>query len=355
MTDLETRLRDAMQTAVPERFDASGLSEGAQRYAVRTRRLRLASTALVAAVAVGIVGTSTSGLFRDRATEPAVPAPAPITLCPDLQKDVSQLTSLPEGPFSTRADAVLVCALVGGGSVWPGSLPPDEAVDKAAAIDTLDWRLKDDVAAPQCGDRPRGRAFTVSYRDLKGDGHTYLNTDLLCDGWVFLDSYYVALSELGTDYWTHQPAQDSYPPCPSVLFEPTRTSTGQARALPKGTVLSAASVCAHPTVDPLAVASNEVPRMLYVRRGAMGDRDLATLNANLARTGATSGTASCKQTWPLDVTYVVRAVTSAGVTVNLRAHAACLPSFHVNNDTTATVTLDQDTVDTITGPLDRFP
>ena len=355
MTDLETRLRDAMQTAVPERLDPSGLADGARRYAVRSRRLRVASTALVAAVVVGIVGASTSGLFRDRATEPAVPSPAPINLCPELQRDVSQLTALPGRPLSRHADAVLVCALVGDDSVWPGSLPPDQAVEMPAAIDTLDWRLQDDEAAPQCGVRPSGRAFTVSYRDLLGRAHTFLNSDLLCDGWVFLDSYYVALSEQGTDYQANQPAQDSYPACPSLLREPARRSTGEAGALPRGTVLTAASVCAHPTVNPLAVPGTDVPRLLYVRRMPMGERDLAQLNANLARTAASPGTRACKTSWPFDVIYVVRAVTSLGAEVNLRAHAACLPSFHVNNDPTATITLDQDTVDTITGPSNRFP
>lgn len=359
MTDIETRLRDAMHTATPERFDTTGLAPGAHRYAVRARRLRVASTTLVAAVVIGAIGTAGSGLFRDRATEPAVPRPSqttsPINLCPDLQKTITPLTSVPASPLSSRADAVLVCALVGGDSVWPGSLPPDDAVVKPATIDMLDWRLKDDPLASQCGNRPKGHAFTVSYRDLQGQGHTHVNSDLLCDGWVFLDSYYVALSEQAADYWSHQPAQDPYPACPSILPGLGESLASKPVELPKGTVFTSAITCAHPVVDPLAVTADAVPRPLLVRRGVMGDRDLATLNANLARTGSTNDDPGCKETAPLNVTFVVHAVTTGGDQVSLTAPAACLPHFHVNEQRHITIVLDQATVDMITGPLNRFP
>lgn len=359
MTDLETRLRDAMHTATPDRFETAGLASGAHRYAVRTRRLRIASTALVAAVVVGVLGTASSGLFRDRATEPAVPKPTqttnPVNICPDLQKTITPLTAEPDPPLSSRADAVLVCALIGGDSVWPGSLPPDDAVLKPATIDLLDWRLKGDESASLCGNRPRGDAFTVSYRDLQGTAHTFLNSDLLCDGWVFLDSYYVALSEQGADYASHQPAQDPYPTCPSILPGLGESLAGTPVELPKGTRFTSAIACAHPVVDPRAVSADTIPRPLYVRRGVMGDRDLATLNANLARTGSRTVDPGCKETAPLNVTFVVRAVTSGGDQVSLTAPAACLPHFHVNDQRGVTITLEQATVDVITGPLNRFP
>jgi hypothetical protein len=359
MTDMETRLRDAMHTATPEHFDTKGLAPGAHRYAVRARRLRVASTTLAAAVVIGVVGTASSGLFRDRATEPAVPKPSPTTssinICPDLQKTITPLTSVPASPLSSHADAVLVCALIGGDSVWPGSLPPDDAVLKPATIDLLDWRLKGDASASQCGNRPKGDAFTVSYRDLQGASHTYLNSDLLCDGWVFLDSYYIALSEQGADYASHQPAQDPFPTCPSILPGLGESLAGKPVELPKGTVFRSAIACAHPVVDPGAVSADTIPRLLYVRRGVMGDRDLATLNANLARTGSRTVDPGCKETAPLNVTFVVRAVTSAGDQVSLTAPAACLPHFHVNDQRGVTITLEQATVDVITGPLNRFP
>jgi hypothetical protein len=359
MTDVETRLRDAMHAAAPEHFDTTGLASGAQAYAVRARRLRVTGTALVAAVVVGVLGTAGTDLFRDRATEPAVPTPspttAPINICPDLQKTITPLTAAPASPLSSRADAVLVCALVGGSSVWPGSLPPDDSVVKPATLDMLDWRLKDDEAAPLCGKRPKGDAFTVSYRDLQGRAHTHLNSDLLCDGWVFLDSYYVALSEQAADYTAHQPPQDSFPACPSILPGLGESLAAKPLELPQGTVFTTASTCAHPAVDPLGVAASTVPRPLYVRRGVMGDLDLAMLNANLARTGSKAQDPGCKETAPLNVVFVVRAVTSRGEQVSLTAPAACLPHFHVNDQRNITIVLDQSTVDMITGPLNRFP
>jgi hypothetical protein len=358
MNDLEVRLRDAMHTAVPDRFDTSELVSGVQRHAARTRRLRRAGGAVVAAVVIAVAGASASGMLGNRAVEPAVPSPtttAPNNLCPDLQAGDSPLTAAPSSPVSSHADSVLVCALTGADSVWPGSLPPDEAVTRPQAIDLLDWRPKDDEAAAQCGDRPHGRAFTVSYRDLQGTAHTYANSDLLCDGWVFLDSYYVALSEQAADYSAHQPAQDDYPSCPSILPGLGDAKDGTPSALPRGTVLKTASVCAHPAVDPLAVTADHTPRMLFVRRGVMGDRDLDLLNANLARTGAQGTDPGCAETAPLNVTYVVRAVTSGGDQLSLTAPAACLPHFHVDGQRRVTIVLDQATVDAITGPLDRFP
>ena len=95
--------------------------------------------------------------------------------------------------------------------------------------------------------------------------------------------------------------------------------------------------------------------MLYVRRGPLGDRDLALLNANLAKTGTSSADPGCDKPLGLDVSYVLRGTTAAGQQVWFTSQAACLPHFHVNNQRHITITLDQKTVDMITGPLDRFP
>jgi hypothetical protein len=355
MNELETRLHDAMHRAVPEGFDTAGLTSGARQRSARTRRLRLAAGAAVATVAIAAVGLGASGLVGKRAAEPAQPSPpsrGTISPCPDLQKVITPLTGMPESPLSERADAVLVCALTSGGSVWPGSLPPDEAVDRPGTLDRLIWRLKDDQDAPLCGDRPHGPAFTVSVRDLQGRVVTHANTDLLCDGWVFLDSYYVGLSEQSADWVAGQPPLDDYPTCPSVLHDPE----GQPVELPKGTRLATASACAHPVVDPLAVTSDSVPRMLYPRRGPLGERDLALVNANLARTGTSVGQdPGCTAKAHLPLSYVLRAVTTSGQQVWLTSSPSCLPHFHVNGQRHITIVLDPSVVEVITGPLDRFP
>jgi hypothetical protein len=355
MNELETRLHDAMHRAVPEGFDTAGLTSGARQRSARTRRLRLAAGAAVATVAIAAVGLGASGLVGKRAAEPAQPSPpsrGTISPCPDLQKVITPLTGMPESPLSERADAVLVCALTSGGSVWPGSLPPDEAVDRPGTLDRLIWRLKDDQDAPLCGDRPHGPAFTVSVRDLQGRVVTHSNTDLLCDGWVFLDSYYVGLSEQSADWVAGQPPLDDYPTCPSVLHDPE----GQPVELPKGTRLATASACAHPVVDPLAITSDSVPRMLYPRRGPLGERDLALVNANLARTGTSVGQdPGCTAKAHLPLSYVLRAVTTSGQQVWLTSSPTCLPHFHVNGQRHITIVFDPSVVEVITGPLDRFP
>ncbi|SDP35175.1 hypothetical protein SAMN04489867_2159 [Pedococcus dokdonensis] len=355
MTDLETRLRDAMHAAVPEQFDTSDLAVAARRQAISTRRLRRAAVATGAAVVVAVVGVGASGVFRNRAAEPAVPSPSqsrPINPCPELQSTISPLGGVPASPLSERADAVLVCALVGGDSVWPGSLPPDEAVVRPATLDLLNWRLASDPDAKKCGDRPHGPAFTVSVRDRQGQARTYLNTDLLCDGWVFLDSYYVGLAEQSADWSAALPPLDDYPTCPSALHDPDSNPV----ELPKGTVLASASSCTYPAIDPLAVTSDTVPTMLYPRRGPFGERDLALLNASLARTGTTAALdPGCNAEAHLPLTYVLRAVTTAGQRVWLTSSPQCLPHFHVNGQRHITIVLDPPAVDAITGPLDRFP
>jgi hypothetical protein len=353
MTDLETRMREVMDRAVPEDLSSAGLADGARRYAARARRTRVATAALVTAVVVGAFGLASSGVFRDRAAVPATPSLV-LNLCPELQQSLTRLTSPPRSPASATQKAVLVCAFTDGDSVWPGSLPPDAAVDAAAALDTLKWSLRGDPRVP-CGDAPRGRAFTVTVLDHHERARTFPNTDLACDGWPFLSSYYVALSELGADWVAANEPKDPYPTCPSLLHEQSRPLARTSDELLRGTVFTSAAVCSHPVASPVLADDPAVPKPVFVRRGAMSDIELARLNANLTRTGAVRGAQPCRDRAPLNLIYVVRGVTSTGRTVSLTAHAACLPTFTVNNDPTFTITLDAATVDDLTGPQNRYP
>ena len=349
MTDLETRLRDAMHTALPEAFDSAGFANGARRYAARSRRVRAGSAALVAAVVVAIIGATSSGLFRDRAAVPARPAGV-LNLCPDLQRVVAPVRDVPR---SADLQAVLVCALVDVGSAWPGSLPPDEAVVGQAALGLLHWSAAGD-APGSCGNVPRGRAFTVSTRDLQGRDRTFLNTDLACDGWPFLGTYYVALAELDADWQAGHPS-DSYPSCPSILHDPDRNQLGAPGELSRGVVLRSVSVCTHPTAVPVVVGDTSSPKQVFVRRGVLGDLDLARINADLARTGAAKTPQPCGPKAKLHATYVLRAVTTEGRAVSLTARDECLPTFAVDHDRTLTLRLAQATVDALLGDRVSYP
>lgn len=250
MPEVETLLREALREAVPQDLEQSGLAEDAKAYAVRVRRLRVVSTAVVAAVVVLIAVVASSGMFRNRAVAPAKPQTEHVNVC-DYQVGVTPLRAAPVAPASTKYQHVLVCALTDSGSAWPGSLPPDWSVDTPEAIDSLTWDLRDDAA--DCGGLPAGRAFTVSVQEHNGTISTYLNTDLRCSGWEFLERYYVALAE---QRWQLERAvQERWPNCPSVFGEQPPTSDAP---LAKGTVLSEASLCLHPV--PRAVTGVPVPR-----------------------------------------------------------------------------------------------
>lgn len=250
MPEFETLLREALREAVPQDLEQSGLAEDAKAYAVRVRRLRVVSTAVVAAVVVLIAVVASSGMFRNRAVAPAKPQTEHVNVC-DYQVGVTPLRAAPVAPASTKYQHVLVCALTDSDSAWPGSLPPDWSVDTPEAIDSLTWGLRDDAA--DCGGLPAGRAFTVSVQEHNGTISTYLNTDLRCSGWEFLERYYVALAE---QRWQHERAvQEPWPNCPSVFGEqPPRSDA----PLAKGTVLSEASLCLHPV--PRAVTEVPLPR-----------------------------------------------------------------------------------------------
>jgi hypothetical protein len=353
MTDLETRLRDLLVAAAPDSPATDGLAAGARRYAARARRARTVTAVgvLVAVLAVG--GAVASGAFHERTLAPARPRPAPAELCPDLQRDLSSLGTL---PGKESLDAVKVCAFVDEGSAWPGSLPPDEDVEQPGALSLLSM-VPATVGNPSsCGDVPRGRAFTVSTLDLRGVVRTFPNTDLACDGWPFLATYYVALSELGADWVAAQGPPDPYPTCPSMLHEPDRAALGAAAELPRGTVLTSASVCAHPTAAPVVVGDASTPEPVFVRRGVVAERDLAALNADLARTPASRGGRQCGDTAQrLHVTYVIRGVTQDGGQVTLTAADGCLPIFLVDGDRTLTISLSPNTVASLVGDRLQYP
>lgn len=86
MSDVETRLRDLLHDTAPGPVPSSTLVDGARRYAVRARRVRLAAVAATLAAVLGLGGAVASGAFRDRTLSPARPTPT------------TRTPSLPPGP-----------------------------------------------------------------------------------------------------------------------------------------------------------------------------------------------------------------------------------------------------------------
>ena len=341
MPEFETMLREALHAAVPSDLEQPGMAEGAKAYAVRVRRLRVVSAAVVAAVVVLIASVISTGMFRDRAVAPAKPQTNYRNPCTEPIA-VTPLRTAPVAPASGRYQHVLVCALTGSGSVWPGSLPPDDSVDTPEAIDSLTWDLRDGGA--DCGGLPVGRAFTVNVMGWDGKAAAYLNTDLRCGGWDFLDRYYVALAEQRWQLDTT--LQDPFLGCRSLFAQAPPPSTVR---VPKGTVLSQATLCAHPL--PRSVREAPVPR--WPVRGVIETADLARLNADLAAHGSVSGRPQegCGGT-SADRVYIIRAKTSRGEEIELRMSPTCSTTWMVNQSQAETLQLRRSTVDALSPPIE---
>jgi hypothetical protein len=281
MSDLETRLREALHKAPPA-LDASNLFEGAHRYAIKARRVRLAAMVATVALVVVVGGAAASGAWRDHALTPAHP----------VQHLKCALTSqagpAPPGsgstPLSQRYAEVLVCADRSSASVWRGSLPPDEAISTAGMIDYLRF---DPAPGGPCPQAPAGPAFRMLLLDHAGRVSAYDNQALACNGWQALDRYWVAL---GNQEDALAPIQipDPFPQCPSILYQQVKPPSAASPALRAGTVFTAATYCGYWLADAMRTPAAD-PGPQSLNRGVLSAEQLARLNAQIAHTGSVKG------------------------------------------------------------------
>jgi hypothetical protein len=113
MSEFESRLREALREAVPPDLESHGLAQGAQQYAVHARRMRVATAAVVAAVAVAIAGSVGAGLFRERAVPPANPRPLLGNVAPYECKERVPVSDPPATAQSSHGEF---------GSAWHGDV-----------------------------------------------------------------------------------------------------------------------------------------------------------------------------------------------------------------------------------------
>ncbi len=189
-------------------------------------------------------------------------------------------------PLSASVREVLVCADRSDASAWVGSLPPDEPVAGAVALDYL--RFDPRGVKESCGALPSGVAYRMLVQGLDGRLAAYDNQRLACNGWPALDRYFIALGDQLSAQWVTASA-DPFLPCTSVLSETFTWGSDLAAGLPKGTTLSQATACFHPVPDPSVLPVQVLP----VTRSVLGVEEIAQLNADLARSGsAVTGRAS---------------------------------------------------------------
>jgi hypothetical protein len=341
MSELELWLRDHLDEAIPRTLDASGLMEGAHRYARRVRRIRIAVVACVVAALVGVGGAVASGSIRDRALTPArhvshlACGQSPATMAANMR------ATLADGslPLSQQLREVLVCADRSSRSVWQGFLPPDEPVSLPGSLDYLSFKA---TQSQPCPVMPAGPSYRFLLLDLTGQVTAVDNRSLACNGWPALNRYFIALGDqMSAERAVQLP--DPFPKCTSMLHATLRTSTPGPAALPKGTVFTQATICWHPLADPKATPAKAVAP---IGREVFSIGKLAILNAAVARHGSSKTRVTCVHD-PSGV-VVVHAVTTTGRQISLTSPCVTPNPSYVNGAEDDTITFPVSTLTALT-------
>jgi hypothetical protein len=307
MSELETRLRDILEAAAPQGPTTDGLVAGARRYAVRARRARLV-TAAVLAVAVLAGGLATAESFRNRALPPAHHVEH--LDCAGAGRHAGPVALDDAARLSDQVREALVCPDLTPQSVWPGFLHEDQPVSGVPQLDYLSFEPRGSDAG--CASARPGRSYRLLLLLADGRVSATDNTQLRCNGWPALDRYLVALGDQAAGERADQ-LDDPFPRCTSVLHQLVRPASGGPPSLAKGTTFTGATVCYHPLADPHRAPTSDA---LVVGRAAFGDLQLAALDAELARHGSTKTPhRTCPA--PVDGILVIHAVTSEGRAVTL--------------------------------------
>lgn len=328
MSDVETWLREELQSAVPRSMDSSGLLAAVHEQAGRARRMRVAVVASTVVAVLAVAGAVLTGAAHQRALVPA--RPVSHLYCSQQAAAPAATLPLPPGPLSRHLREVVVCADRSAASVWRGSLPLDNQVSIPGDLNYL--RL--DLPADQrCPTMPAGPAYRFLLLDQAGQVSAVDNRRLACNGWPALNRYFIAQ---GDQLATERAIQltDPFPKCSSMLHAQLRPASGAAAALPKGTVVTAAALCGHPLADDLATPAKE-PQP--VGRTILSAEQLTRLTRDLATRGSAKGLVTCQlnRQWLM----VLHAVTATGATFTLTGWCTHSGVLYVNDAKDDTITL----------------
>lgn len=192
MSDLDSRLRDALRELAPTHPGTDGLAANAQRYAARARRTRRAGFAGATAGAVAVAVLAAGSFDRADKVQPTNPL---LT-----SADCSRQAATPTIP---SADGQPLDAF-GASWVCPDLTAP-ESGDEADG-----WRLPTDMltarSAPglylggrvdeaNCGSTPLGPPFTLTFEGRGGQLTTYRSRELSCGGAYTMASFLKALAD----------------------------------------------------------------------------------------------------------------------------------------------------------------
>ncbi len=280
MTDLEQRLRAALEAAAPVGVDPSGLASGAREQARRGRRRAVAGVAATVAAVVA-VGLGTSWAARERvatlpATTPSTSPTDPGSLC---DREAGPYRGLVEPIGEDRVLAVL-CPTDPQAAAWSG-LP---ASPMALEGDPLNLFIPDLGGPPveQC--TATGEFATFRVVMLHPDGSLEeVSDDGRCDGRFVVQSFYSAYAEqrLGHPDATSEAVARQCDPVTGWI------DTVVPARVPDPSGVREVVACIHGPWAPVEVA--EVPRYRPVTAPTVPADDVAPLLQGLDRANSTVG------------------------------------------------------------------
>lgn len=327
MSEVETWLREQLQSAVPDSLDSTGMLARVQGQARRDRRVRITAVACAALAVLAVAGAVVTDVSHPRALTPA--RPVSHLLCTMEAAAPAARLPLPPGPLSQNFREALVCSDRSAASVWQGNLPLDNQVSTPEGLDYLKLELP---GGQRCPTMPNGPAYRLLLLDPTGQVSVVDNRRLACNGWPTLNRYFIAQGDQLAAQ-TQAALADPFPQCPAMPQDPLRATSGAPAALRKGTVFTAAVQCAYSLADDLATPAKEAQ---WFGRTVFSTEQISRLNAELARHGSTKGQVACRLN-PQAV-FVIHAVTATGTPFTLTG--ACTNSWvqYVNGAKDDTIT-----------------
>ena len=315
MSDLDTRLRQALHDLAPEDPTTEGLADGARRYAARTRRVRQLGVATAAAATLALATVLVASYDPPARVVPAGPFLTPADCTRPLQPEAVPTA---DGVDTTVAVAAWVC---------PDSAGAASPTSTASAADTADgWRLPPEAitgrhlarlnlvgrdVVSDCGTVRPGPAFTVTLESVGGALTSYRSGELACGGAHTLASVFAALADEEADARAAAHGNQALDCRSDETWLRTRKPTSLSHEL--RSPLVTASLCLVPTFlagDPASPVQPLTARSYRSIR--LPAESLALLNADLTADwgGFFTGNGGCggEGRW----TYAILGVTDAG-------------------------------------------
>lgn len=315
MSDLDTRLREALHELAPAQPATDGLADGARHYAARARRARqLGVAGATAAILVA------AGLLLGSFDPPSRVVPAGPLLTPADCSRSATLTSVPATDVVDTAGAVAAWACPDRSprqststATSPSVVGPEDGW-RLPATEVTGSRLRglmvSGTSGQSCGQIRPGPAFTLSLEDESGRVKAYRSTEMTCGGAYALASF---LDLLAGEEVDARPAST-----PSAALD-CRTDETWLRTHPTSRThllhspLVAATFCLEPNFvsgDPMTPIQPLTTRSY--RSMALPADTLAALNSDLTSDwgGWFTGNGGCSFEGPW--TYTIVGATSAG-------------------------------------------